>query len=172
MGPRMSESSVPSGVLLLRDIATEKLQAWFGGHGLQVEWHPDGSALPGSFWGEPEAGLIANTLHVRPDTPVQSALHEGCHWVCLTPERRVTVHTNVGGTALEECATCYLQILVARTLEGVGEARMLADMDRWGYSFRLGSAGAWFERDAEDARQWLFDRGLISAENAPTTGPS
>ena len=27
-------------------------------------------------------------------------------------------------------------------------------MDAWGYSFRLGSARAWFEHDAEDARQW------------------
>ncbi|MGH8455376.1 MAG: hypothetical protein ACRETW_13045 [Stenotrophobium sp.] len=34
-------------------------------------------------------------------------------------------------------------------------------MDAWGYNFVLGSAQAWFERDAEDARAWLLARGLI-----------
>jgi len=34
-------------------------------------------------------------------------------------------------------------------------------MDAWGYSFRLGSAGAWFARDAEDARAWLVDQGIL-----------
>jgi hypothetical protein len=38
---------------------------------------------------------------------------------------------------------------------------MCRDMDDWGYSFRLGSAGKWFERDAEDARHWLERHGLI-----------
>ncbi|MEM9603752.1 MAG: hypothetical protein AAGA11_12875 [Pseudomonadota bacterium] len=165
-----ASDSVP-GVLLLQEIDADALEAWFASHGLRVVWHPVGAPIPGSFWGEPEAGLIADALHVRPDTPVQSALHEGCHWVCLPPARREHVHTNVGGSALEECATCYLQITVAAQLEGVGQARMLADMDRWGYSFRLGSARAWFESDAEDARAWLRERALLSAENVPATGP-
>jgi hypothetical protein len=34
-------------------------------------------------------------------------------------------------------------------------------MDSWGYSFRLGSAHAWFAADAEDARQWLLAHGII-----------
>jgi hypothetical protein len=34
-------------------------------------------------------------------------------------------------------------------------------MDAWGYSFRLGSARAWFEQDAEDARAFLEARGLL-----------
>ena len=38
---------------------------------------------------------------------------------------------------------------------------MMQDMDSWGYSFRLGSAQAWFERDAEDARHWLLLRDVI-----------
>jgi hypothetical protein len=37
----------------------------------------------------------------------------------------------------------------------------MADMDAWGYSFRLGSTRAWFEGDAEDAREWLEQRGLL-----------
>jgi hypothetical protein len=38
----------------------------------------------------------------------------------------------------------------------------MADMDAWGYSFRLGSTRAWFEHDADDARVFLQARGLPS----------
>ena len=44
---------------------------------------------------------------------------------------------------------------------------MMADMDAWGYTFRLGSASAWFERDAEDAREWLLGHGLITGAGKP-----
>ncbi|MDJ0828109.1 MAG: hypothetical protein QNJ16_21755, partial [Rhodobacter sp.] len=76
--------------------------------------------------------------------------------------------TDAGSDDLEECAVCYLQILLADALAGLGRARMLADMDRWGYSFRLGSAAAWFAQDAEDARAWLARHGLIDADGEPT----
>jgi hypothetical protein len=45
---------------------------------------------------------------------------------------------------------------------------MCADMDAWGYTFRLGSARAWFERDADDARQWLIAHCLIDDAGAIT----
>ena len=45
---------------------------------------------------------------------------------------------------------------------------MLADMDAWGYTFRLGSAQAWFERDAADARDWLRSHGLIDEAGGAT----
>jgi hypothetical protein len=41
-------------------------------------------------------------------------------------------------------------------------------MDEWGYTFRLGSAGAWFEQDAEDTRAWLVLHGLIDSAGRPT----
>jgi hypothetical protein len=50
----------------------------------------------------------------------------------------------------------------------LGRERLFADMDTWGYSFRLGSAKDWFEQDAEDARLWLLKHGLIDAEGHPT----
>ncbi|HZX91255.1 MAG TPA: hypothetical protein VFE67_11465, partial [Rudaea sp.] len=53
-------------------------------------------------------------------------------------------------------------IVLADALSGASSARLMADMDAWGYTFRLGSARAWFERDAEDARAWLVERGLFS----------
>ena len=63
---------------------------------------------------------------------------------------------------------CYLQILLADQLPGVGRQRLSDDMDTWGYSFRLGSTRAWFEGDAEDARIWLVGSGVIDADNRPT----
>jgi hypothetical protein len=45
-----------------------------------------------------------------------------------------------------------------------GIARACQDMDEWGYSFRLGSTGAWFEQDAEDARLWLVNEGVINVD--------
>jgi len=135
------------------------LEALLQPYGLVIE--PADRDIPGSYWGESEAGLIANRLILRPDTPVHSALHEACHFICADPARRAALHTDAGGDDLEECAVCYLQIVLAGRLPGYSRERMLADMDAWGYSFRLGSARAWFERDAEDARGWLAEHALL-----------
>ena len=70
------------------------------------------------------------------------------------------LHTDAGGEITEECAVCYWSIVLAAALPQFGSARMLADMDAWGYSFRLGSAQRWFEEDAGDARVWLLAHGL------------
>lgn len=123
--------------------------------------------IPGSFWGDEEAGLVADRLYVRNDTPIHSILHEACHYICMDKERRVGLDTNAGGDYDEENAVCYLQVLLADHLPGLGRERIWSDMDAWGYSFRLGSARAWFEEDAEDARQWLLDAGLIDENNQP-----
>ena len=40
--------------------------------------------LPGSYWGDSEAGLRANVLYVRADTPLHSLLHELSHYVCMS----------------------------------------------------------------------------------------
>ena len=62
----------------------------------------------------------------------------------------------------------YLQILLAGYVESYSRLRIWRDMDAWGYSFRLGSARAWFEHDADEARQWLLRAGLVDSENQPT----
>lgn len=124
--------------------------------------------IPGSFWGDEEAGLIDRRLLLRPDTPVHSALHEACHYICMSPGRRAGLHTDAGGDYDEENAVCYLQILLAGQLPGVGREQLMRDMDAWGYSFRLGSTGAWFEHDAADALQWLQSRSLVSDNGRPT----
>lgn len=127
---------------------------------LRLQPVPDSGPIPGSYWGAPEAGLIGATLYAGVDTPVHSVLHEACHYICMTPERRAGVHTDAGGDYLEEGAVCYLQILLADHLPDLGRVRLMTDMDDWGYSFRLGSARAWFEDDAGDARAWLERHGL------------
>lgn len=137
------------------------LRVLFERYGLVTRWLGDGTEIPGSYWGECEAGLVGGTLYVRADTPVHSALHEGCHWICADDGRRARMHTDAGGTDLEECAVCYLSVLLADALPGFGRARMLADMDAWGYSFRLGSAACWFAEDAADARAWLLEHDLL-----------
>ena len=124
--------------------------------------------IPGSYWGEEEAGLIGNRLYARPDTPVHSVLHESCHYVCMPPTERKDLHTNAGGDYAEENAVCYLQILLADQLPDYNSMQMLADMDAWGYTFRLGSAAAWFNEDASDARRWLLNEGIITSDNSPT----
>lgn len=119
--------------------------------------------IPGSYWGDCEAGLRGDRLYARLDTPVHSILHEAAHYICMSPERRVGLDRDAGGDDFEESAVCYLQIRLAEELPRIGRERLCADMDAWGYSFRLGDARAWFEADAEDARAWLVRAGILDA---------
>lgn len=141
--------------------ALESLQHLLVRYGLRLEPLAAEAPIPGSHWGEPEAGLIENRLYVRPDTPVHSALHEACHYICMDDARREGLHTDAGGDYDEENAVCYLSILLADRIPDFGKNRMLEDMDAWGYTFRLGSARNWFEQDADDARSWLESARLV-----------
>jgi hypothetical protein len=154
-------------VLRLKQIGLPVMTGLLEKYGLLCEQVETDTAIPGSFWGDEEAGLIENRLLVRADTPIHSILHEACHYVCMTPERRNGLHTDAGGDYDEENGVCYLQILLAGQLPSVGRDRLMQDMDAWGYSFRLGSARTWFERDAGDASQWLLARGLIDESGQP-----
>ena len=137
-------------------------------YGMDLRLAAPAEAIPGSYWGDSEAGLKGSTLHARLDTPLHSILHEACHFICMSPERRIGLDTDAGGDFAEEDAVCYLQILLADALAGCGRERMCRDMDAWGYTFRLGSARAWFEQDATDARAWLLHEGIIDAAARPT----
>ncbi|MCB1606704.1 MAG: hypothetical protein KDI71_06985 [Xanthomonadales bacterium] len=155
-------------VLTLGEVDSRPVVQLLARYGLTVNILGDGANLPGSYWGEPEAGLIGDQLYVRSDTPLHSLLHEACHWIVMDPDKRPEVHTDASDSLAEEDATCFLQLLLAAQLPAFGLDRALLDMDRWGYSFRLGSARAWFEQDAEDARDWLLMHGLIDADGEPT----
>ena len=155
-------------VLLCREIKPEHLDDLLKRFGLEVKRMPVDVELPGSFWKAPEAGLIGDVLYISDDTPVHSALHESCHYICMDQQRRAKLHTDAGGTAIEETATCYLQMLLADLIPEMGRERSFSDMDEWGYSYRLGSAQAWFEQDAEDALAWLIEHQLIDEQQQPT----
>jgi hypothetical protein len=137
-------------------------------YGLDLREVPPEEAIPGSYWGESEAGLKGSTLFARLDTPLHSVLHESAHFICMTPERRVGLERDAGGDDAEESAVCYLQILLAEALKGIGRERLCADMDAWGYSFRLGSSTLWFDQDAQDSRTWLRRHGIIDLEGRLT----
>lgn len=154
-------------VIRLENIEQAPLQRVLAAYGLVLIESDTAGNIPGSFWGDEEAGLVANRLYARADTPIHSILHEACHYICMDEERRAGLDTNAGGGYDEENGVCYLQILLAEEIPEMGRARMFADMDAWGYSFRLGSAQAWFEQDAEDAKAWLLGYELIDANNRP-----
>jgi hypothetical protein len=137
-------------------------------YSLELRLVAPGEVIPGSYWGESEAGLIGQVLYARLDTPLHSVLHEAGHYVCMSPERRAMLDRDAGGDDPEECAVCYLQLLFAEALRGVGRERLLDDMDAWGYSFRLGSARAWLARDAVEARDWLRREGIIAGDDSLT----
>ena len=155
-------------VLLCSDIDFGALASLLARFGLSLERVPDGEPIPGSWFGDPEAGIIARRVLARSDTPLHSALHESCHLICMDEARRTVLHTNAGGDYDEENAVNYMEITLGGYLPGIGRERIFADMDSWGYTFRLGSARAWFEQDAEDARQWLLDHHLLNTDGSPT----
>ena len=157
-----------TGVVTVGDIGRDVLAVLLERYGLKLVEQPVGERIKGSFWGDSEAGVIGRSVYVRPDTPIHSFLHESCHIICMDDERRDGLDRDAGGDDLEEAAVCYLQILLADHIDGVGRDRLMLDMDAWGYSFRLGSTRDWFEKDADDARGFLVNHQLIDASGKPT----
>ncbi|WEN14441.1 hypothetical protein PY254_14550 [Rhodanobacter sp. AS-Z3] len=155
-----SASDPSSLVLCVGQIGLDHAASLLDRFGLKLQRVAANAPIPGSFWGDREAGIIGSTVYARDDTPVHSLLHEAGHLIVLPAEQREHVHTDATDSIEEEDATCYLQIVLADELPGVGRQRLMTDMDAWGYTFRLGSTQAWFERDAENARDFLIARGL------------
>jgi len=155
-------------VAKVQDIAAAEIEQLLGRYGIELVRVAVDTRIPGSYWGDSEAGLIGNRIYARADTPVHSLLHEGSHFVCMDDLRRSQLAQDAGGDYDEENAVCYLQILLAGHLPCFSRDRMLQDMDSWGYTFRLGSARAWFEQDAQDARDWLVSHGVIDSRGYPT----
>ena len=105
-------------VLLCSDIDLQHLQSLLECYSMKIETVDDKKTIPGSFWKESEAGLIENNLYIRNDTPVHSALHETCHYICMDKQRREKLDTDAGGTAIEENGVCYLSILLSEFIPG------------------------------------------------------
>lgn len=163
----MPFAAAPPTVLTCSDLRAGSVERLTDRYGIAVEYVAPGALIAGSFWGEPEAGIVGQRLNVRPDTPVHSLLHELCHIVCMTPDRRSVLDGNAGSDDIEESAVCYLQLVLADYLPGAGGERMMQDMDSWGYSFRCGTTERWFLTDADDAREWLIEEGLLLPVGEP-----
>jgi hypothetical protein len=167
----MSAVAAPATATAVVELAAldrGEIDALLAAYGARLVAVAPRAPIPGSDWGDSEAGLLGNAVHARADTPAHSLLHELCHYICMDDARRAALATDAGGSDEEECGVCYLQVLLAAQLGGFGSQRCLADMDTWGYSFREGSARAWFDGDGAQARGWLVARGLIDAASRPT----
>ncbi len=151
-------------ILTVDDLPVDAIKDVLQRYHLQLTIVADDASVPASYWGAPEAGIRGNTIYARGDTPVHSILHECCHVICMTAPRRAVLDRDAGGDDLEESAVCYLQVLLADHIDGVGRQRLMQDMDEWGYSFRLGSTSAWFDSDADDARHFLINHGIIGED--------
>ena len=149
-------------MLLVADLPLSTITSLLDKFELELFVETDGAAITGSFWGDSEAGIVGRNVYVRGDTPIHSLLHETSHILCMTEARRAGLDRDAGGDDLEEAAVCYMQVVLAGMIDGVGRARLMLDMDAWGYSFRLGNTRDWFEKDAEDAREFLMNQGLLS----------
>ena len=157
-----------NNVLTVFDCNLKSIEVLLHKYNLKLQLISKTASIPGSYWGDSEAGLISNTIYVRNDTPIHSLLHETCHYICMDNERRIKIDTNAEGDYDEENGVCYLQILLAEDIPEMGQHRMLQDMDTWGYTFRLGSAGAWFNEDAADALSWLKNYNLLDCGEIPS----
>lgn len=155
-------------VLKVTDVGVDVVTGLLDRYGMECIALAADETIPGSYWGDSEAGLVGSRIYWRADTPLHSLLHEAGHFICMDDARRDQLHKDAGGDYDEENGVCYLQIVLAGELPGVGRERMFHDMDAWGYTFRLGSARAWFEQDADDARAWLIGRGVIDNDTRPT----
>jgi hypothetical protein len=157
-----------AAVVTLAELDRRDVEKLVASYGVRLVEIGAGEPIPGSYWGDTEAGLIGDALYVRADTPAHSLLHELAHYICMDAARRASLATDAGGDDDEECAVCYLQVLLAERLTGFGAERCLADMDAWGYSFREGAARAWLEGDGRFARDWLVVHGLVDEQLRPT----
>jgi len=168
MDSPISPPAAGANVMALAALDSGEVTALLRVYGATLAEISISEAIPGSYWGVSEAGLLGNAVYVRADTAAHSFLHELCHYVCMDAARRAALATDAGGNDDEECGVCYLQVLLAERLTGFGSARCLADMDAWGYTFREGSARAWFDGDGTQARAWLAAHALVDAGGTPT----
>ena len=81
-------------------------------YGIQLRFLAPGEPVPGSYWGESEAGLRGDELFVRADTPLHSLLHELSHYVCMSGARRSSLDRDAGGdddrnARSASCRSCW-----------------------------------------------------------------
>ena len=63
-------------VICCSQLKPDEIQLLLSRYDLQQQLIDLNQTIPGSFWGESEAGIIQQTIYFRPDTPAHSLLHE------------------------------------------------------------------------------------------------
>jgi len=66
-------------LLLLNSLDRVTVALLLGRYGLKLTLMAPQEWIPGSYWGDSEAGLREDRLYARLDTPVHSVLHETSH---------------------------------------------------------------------------------------------
>ena len=141
----MSQPLSNDTVLQVSDVESDIVDQFLGRYGITLEVVPDAAPITASFWGEPEAGIVGRQVFVRGDPPVHSMLHEACHIICMSAERRDSLYRDAGGNDLEESAVCYLQVVLADSMVGVGRARLMClSCEFWGEYNTISIITGWF----------------------------
>jgi len=68
-------------MLLVNAIDRLSLELLLDRYGLALHMVAPDEVIPGSYWGEREAGLIGAKIFARLDTPLHSVLHESAHFI-------------------------------------------------------------------------------------------
>lgn len=126
----------------IRDLSNGSVARLIQRYGLDLETVPAGEAITGSYWGEPEAGIVGNTIYVRGDTPVHSVLHEASHVICMSPDRRASLDRDAGGDDLEECAVCFFADRTRKRATRCRRETTHAGYGRLGLQFSTGQCDA------------------------------
>jgi len=68
---------ISTDVLTLEQIDVEFVELMLRSYGLDLVRVDENAPIPGTYWGEPEAGLIGNAIYARGDTPGEGAASDG-----------------------------------------------------------------------------------------------
>ncbi len=82
-----------SDVMRLKDVSGGAVGRLLRRMGLDFERISGDEEIPGSYWGDEEAGLVGKRLYARSDTPLHSILHEACHYACMDESRSQSLHS-------------------------------------------------------------------------------
>ena len=86
----------------------------------------------------------------------------------MSPARRAGLDRDAGGDDAEECAVCYLQILLADELTALAARACCVTWMPGDIPFAWAAPG-WFEQDAADACVWLQSSGVVTEDLRPPT---
>ncbi len=113
-------------VLRLASIDLDDARALLARYGLALECVADGAAIPGSYWGEPEAGADRHDgVRARRHAGAFAAARSRAPDRAAARKARDDPHRRHPIRSAEEDATCYCRSLLGDALPGVGRERML-----------------------------------------------